>query len=410
MRSKKFPIGLIAAFVIFAATLLGTGTRACAQTETVLLSFDKNEEGYELPAGLIFDASGNLYGTTYWGGKDNYGTVFELTLTAGGSWTEAVLCGFNGEDGSGPEASLIFDGAGNLYGTTYNGGEYGYGTVFELTPTAGGAWTKKVLHSFNDNGEDGYGPFASLIFDASGNLYGTTYNGGTYSWGTVFELKPKAGGSWAEKVLHSFNDNGTDAARPYASLIFDASGNLYGTTGGGGTYSLGTVFELKPKAGGGWAEAILYNFDDNGRDGWGPVASLIFDAVGNLYGTTSQGGAHNHGTVFEMKPKAGGGWSEASLHSFDNQDGYGPQAGLIFDAAGNLYGTTYLGGAYGDGVVFELSPAAGRGWTESVLWSFNGTDGSSPYASLIFDGSGNLYGTTSVGGAYSGGTVFEITP
>jgi len=200
-------------------------------------------------------------------------------------------------------------------------------------------WTEKVLHSFHRNGTDGYTPQASLIFDAAGNLYGTTVDGGTYRGGTVFELTPQAGGGWTETVLHSFHRNGTDGASPYAGLVLDAAGNLYGTTVDGGTYGRGAVFELTPEAGGGWTEQVLHNFG-NGTDGAFPYAGLVLDAAGNLYGTTCQGGTHGRGAVFELTPQAGGGWTDKVLHSFDPTDGYYPEAGLIFDAAGNLYGTT----------------------------------------------------------------------
>src|ERR1019366_2789841 len=320
----------------------------------------------------------------------------------------------NGTDGNYPYAGLIFDAAGNLYGTTVQGGTYNYGTVFELTPAAGGGWTEKVLHNFNYNGTDGAYPYAGLIFDAVGNLYGTTDGGGTYSYGTGFEVTPEAGGVWTEKVLHNFNYNGTDGANPYAGLIFDVVGNLYGTTQGGGTYSYGTVFELTPAAGGVWTEKVLHNFNNNGTDGAYPYAGLIFDAARNLYGTTEVGGTHNDGTVFELTPAGGGSWTEKVLHNFNNNgtDGADPRAGLIFDAAGNLYGTTYVGDTYNYGAVFELTPAGGGSWTEKVLHNFNnnGTDGAWPYAGLIFDAAGNLYGTTAGGGTYGGGGGFGVTP
>jgi uncharacterized repeat protein (TIGR03803 family) len=425
MRGKRFSIGLRAALASFTVTVLVTSTWAATNwNEKVLHSFCNRRncaDGYYPYDGLIFDASGNLYGTTYQGGTYGYGTVFELTPTAGGGWAEKVLHGFNDEDGYGPFAGLIFDAAGNLYGTTTSGGAFNQGTVFELTPTAGGGWTEQVLYSFcsQTNCTDGAYPLAGLIFDAAGNLYGATYNGGiypcgAYGCGTVFELSPTAGGGWTETVLHSFG-NGTDGAFPYAGLIFDAAGNLYGTTTGGGTYRGGTVFQLTPTAGGGWAEQVLYSFcsQTNCTDGGGP-GGLIFDAAGNLYGTTGGGGAYGGGTVFELSPTAGGGWTEKVLHSFNGTDGTGPSA-VIFDAAGNLYGTTEYGGAYGgnlgDGTVFELTPTAGGGWTEKVLHSFgNGTDGAWPLAGLIIDAAGNLYGMTWIGGDYGGGTVFALTP
>jgi uncharacterized repeat protein (TIGR03803 family) len=401
---------------IFTATLFVTSTWAAAQ-ERVLHNFAANgTDGYYPEAGLIVDAAGNLYGTTVAGGAYNSGTVFELTPAAGGGWTEKVLYSFsgNGTDGRAPYAGLIFDAAGNLYGTTQYGGTYGLGTVFELTPAGGGSWTEKVLYSFSGNGTDGATPEAGLIFDAAGNLYGTTYQGGTYGYGTVFELTPAGGGGWTEQVLHSFNNNGADGSLPAAGLIFDAAGNLYGTTSYGGTYFYyGTVFELTPAAGGGWTEQVLHSFNNNGTDGITPLsAGLIFDAAGNLYGTTFAGGTYGYGTVFELTPAGGGSWTEKVLHNFGNgTDGAGPLAGLIFDAAGNLYGTTGGGSSYGDGTVFELTPTAGGGWTEKVLHSFgNGTDGIFPRADLIMDAAGNLYGTTYQGGTYGYGTVFEFTP
>jgi uncharacterized repeat protein (TIGR03803 family) len=426
----------LAMAVVFALTAVLTRP-AQAQTpatsggwaERVLHSFNYNgTDGWEPLASLIFDAAGNLYGTTFSGGSYGGGMVFELTPTTGGGWTEQVLYNFGGTDGWYPEASLIFDAAGNLYGTTVNGGAYGGGTVFELTPTAGGGWTEQVLYSFcaQTNCTDGANPEASLIFDAAGNLYGTTQYGGTTTYGgTVFELTPAAGGGWTEAVLYPFNRNGTDGVVPVASLIFDTAGNLYGTTLGGGTYGNeftgGTVFELTPTAGGGWTEQVLWSFG-SGTDGANPWFGLIFDAAGNLYSTTANGGGNfsgncleygmdlGCGTVFELTPIGGGNWAETVLYSFCSQtncpDGAQPYAGLIFDAAGNLYGEASVGGAYsnctyGCGTVFELTPTGGGSWTEQVLHSFNnnGTDGYEPAAGLIFDHAGNLYGTT-----YEGGT------
>ncbi|MFZ0312326.1 MAG: choice-of-anchor tandem repeat GloVer-containing protein, partial [Candidatus Korobacteraceae bacterium] len=325
---------------------------------------------------------------------------------------------------SGPIGGLIFDAAGNLYGTTYAGGTGsgtdctsfsngvpGCGTVFELTPMGGGYWTETVLYSFCPQGgfcSDGEEPVGSLIFDAAGNLYGTTqFSGG------VFELTPDGNGGWTETVLHVFGGDG-DGYYPEAGVVFDAAGNLYGTTSYGGYYDYGTAFEVMPQAGGGWTETVVWSFGD-GTDGAYPEAGLILDAAGNLYGT-------NLGTAFELiKPHSGGNWTEQVLHDFGgNNDGFAPYAGLVFDAAGNLYGTTYYGGTSGQhcnggsercGIAFELTPEAGGRWTETVLHDFgNGSDGADPYASLILDSAGNLYGTTQKGGAYGYGTVFELTP
>jgi len=351
MPGKRLSVGLKVALTIFALTLVVTSTRAVAQQEKVLHRFclAKCPDGYQPEAGLIFDAAGNLYGTVTRGGTPGGGgTAFELTPKAGGVWTERVLHHFGeGYDGFFPSAGLIFDAAGNLYGTTQYGGNHSGGTVFELTPKAGGGWAEKVLYAFNDNGTDGYNPQAGLALDTSGNLYGTTFYGGAHSVGTVFELMPKTGGDWTEKILHSFNNNGKDGSNPTAGLIFDGSFvNLYGTTSQGGNNIDGTVFELTPKAGGGWTEKILHSFPrKTGNDGVIPYAGLIFDGAGNLYGTTWEGGRFNGGTVFELTPIAGGRWTEKILHNFGNgMDGAELDAGLVFDLAGNLYGTTVSGG------------------------------------------------------------------
>jgi len=409
MRSKKLSISWRMIVAIFAAFLLMTGTWAMAAEKT-LHNFDKGADGTNPYAGVIFDSAGNLYGTTFAGGQQGLGTVIELTPVTGGHFKEKVLYSFGlGKDGVGPSAGLIFDGAGNLYGTTVQGGDYGLGTVFELTPVSGGHWTEQVLHSFG-HGKDGAGPTAGLVFDASGNLYGTTAQGGAYSLGTGFELKPKTGGGWTETVLHNFGHS-KDGYDPGAGLIFDSTGNLYGTTFYGGAFGKGTVFELSPKSGGGWTEKVVHSFG-SGKDGANPLAELVFDAAGDLYGTTYEGGAYATGTVFELVPKTGGGWTEKGVHNFGSgKDGVQPRARLIFDSAGNLYGTTYLGGSYAKGTAFKLTPKTGGGWTEKVLHNFgNAKDGASPVAGVIFDASGNAYSATLGGGAFGFGTVFEITP
>jgi uncharacterized repeat protein (TIGR03803 family) len=323
MRGKKLST-LTVAMAVFAATLFVTGTRAFAQggEHKVLHSFSRNgKDGVQPRAGLIFDASGNLYGTTYQGGTGlcssttatGCGTVFRFSPKGGGGWTYKIVHNFqnDGRDGRSPYASLIVDASGNLYATTYQGGTglctlsgtvIGCGTVFELSPKTGGGWTEKILHSFS-YGTDGNYPYASVIFDASGNLYGTTYAGGANGYGTVFELVPNANGLWGEKVLHSFANNGTDGYYPFASLIFDAAGNLYGTTSDGGDSAncrgtgCGTVFELVPTTGGRWGEKVLYSFEGGFGDGSYPSASLIFDTVGNLYGRPRREAAARHANV-----------------------------------------------------------------------------------------------------------------
>jgi uncharacterized repeat protein (TIGR03803 family) len=434
MRDKRLSVGLMAAFVVLTATLFVTSAWA-ASREKILHNFGDHGNDGILPSNgaLIFDSAGNLYGTTYAGGtgtacNENCGTVFELTPESNGGWTEKILHNFgHGSDGSNPAGSLIFDASGNLYGTTTGGGSHGACTVFELSPNASGGWSKKVLHSFNH--KDGLNPYANLILDAAGNLYGTTATGGSgtdcfgYGCGTVFELTQNSSGDWTEKVLHTFHKN-RDGWLLYDSLIFDAVGNLYGTTSKGGTVTdclgngCGTVFELTPKADGGWSEKVLHRF--NSKDGGAPNG-LIFDASGNLYGTTYFGGRYSNrfncpsgcGTVFELMPTAEA-WNERLIHNFDDdgKDGFGPSASLIFDAAGNLYGTTAFGRVRGTGTVFEMTPTANGDWNEKVLHSFqdNSGDGQWPIAAVVMGAAGNLYGTTEIGGSVGGGggTAFEI--
>lgn len=421
MREQRLSIAMRCVVVILIVALFA-GIAYAAVREAVIFSFHI-KDGLWPDASLIFDAKGNLYGTTYRGGTYNQGTVFEL-IPGNGGWSEEVLHSFNNtnQDGYNPLNGLVFDAEGNLYGTTPFGGAYGEGIVFELTPTGGGAWTETILHNFDRNGTDGYSPYAGVILDAAGNLYGTAAAGGAHGDGAVFELSPSGNGSWTEIILHSFSLS--DGYSPSASLIFDAAGNLYGTTQGGGAYGCGTVFGMRPERGGNWAEGVLYSFANNGEDGCGPESSVVFDAAGNLYGTTTYGGINNEqcsnngcGTVYGLRPTARGSWEEGVLHSFNpnGEDGFNPHGSLLLDTAGNVYGTTLYGGAYGSGTVFELRPKAGVDWPEVVLHSFNynGQDGSAPFAGLISDAAGNLFGTTSGGGRYGtgnggDGTVFAL--
>jgi uncharacterized repeat protein (TIGR03803 family) len=405
---RETRLGLVACVLLGGLCAAICAPAALADSDITLHSFagtNSNDGANPGASGLTFDSAGNLYGTTQQGGTSNYGTAFKLSPASGGGYTETVLYSFTGgNDGGSPVASsLIFDGAGNLYGETFSSAD-GAGTVFKLSPASGGGYTETVLYNFT-GGSDGEDPYGGLILDSAGNLYGTTVLGGTSGYGTVFELSPASGGGYTETVLHSFT-GGSDGLYPYGILIFDSTGNLYGTTIQGGPAGDGTVFELSPTSGGGYTEAVLYSFT-GGSDGAVSTAGLILDSAGNLYGTTGNGGTSGYGTVFELSPAAGGGYTETVLYSFTGRSD--PYAGLIFDSAGNLYGTTIQGGTDNIGTVFKLSPASGGGYTETVLHSFTyGSDGAYPYAGLIFDSAGNLYGTAQQGGPSGVGTAFEI--
>jgi uncharacterized repeat protein (TIGR03803 family) len=258
-----------------------------------------------------------------------------------------------------------------------------------------------------------------LIIDKKGNLYGTTYQGGsgtncgTFACGTVFELSPRAGG-WTEKILYSFKGGTSDGQNPSAPLLMDSADNLYGTTSAGGTggsVSSGTVFKLTPNGSSGYTESVLHNFPSDSTDGINPFACLVLDSKGNLYSTTGAGGTFGQGTVFGLSPGSKGKWIETVPHNFGGPgDGQAPQfSGVAFDKSGNLYGTTSAGGSNGNGIVFKMTPTSGGGWTESVFFNFDGSDGYVPQG-VIFNATGDLLGITQYGGSNFGGTAFEIVP
>ncbi len=405
-----------ATLVLAAGLLLTPLVSEASQFKTLLKFNDKETNGASPYAGLIFDASGNLYGTTPYGGTGQCwagypcGVVFELTPNSNGKWTETVLYSLSG--GLWPMAGLILDSKGALYGTTSGGGAgrcTECGTVFALTPGQG-SWTESVLYSFQSVPTDGRTPVAGVIFDGAGNLYGTTSRGGPYQYGTVFRLTPNQGGTWTESVIHCFEGyDYYDGSLPLSGIILDKSGNLYGTTSAGGAYGYGTVYELRPQAGGKWKEEVLYSFNNTGKGGYSPAAGLIFDSAGGLYGTASKGGASGNGTVFKLTSKSGGKWTERVIHQFaGTKDGADPLAGLVFDRQGALYGTTNGGGSSGLGTVFKLTLKGGA-WKETVLHSFTDrAGGGNPAAGLVLDSRGNLYGTTTGRGDSENGSVFEI--
>src|SRR5271165_268149 len=402
--------------------LLSVNAAEASAHEKLLHSFGSGTDGaypFDTP---IFDAKGNMYGTTWEGGTGGYGVVFEMSPTAKGGWTEQVLYNFVGRpnDGGRVSGGLVRDKAGNLYGTSRAGGSESCngacGTVFELSPSKG-TWKESVLYFFA-GGEDGDHPYSGLAIDDAGNLYGTTHDGGANDKGTVFELS-FSGGTWTKTKLLDFG--GTAGEYPVAAPILDASGNLYGTTSSGGTKNGGgTAFELS-NTGSGWTETILHNFL-GGTDGQEPSAGLIFDHAGNLYGTTFYGGAGGCqggcGTVFELSPSSGG-WTETIIQNFtQDATGYHLNSGVIMGAKGKIYGTTRDGGNLkqcvptGCGTVFEMVFSNGA-WTRTRLYSFGGFnlhDGSVPFAGVVLNRKGHLIGTTVFGGANHPGTVYEVTP
>jgi len=432
MNYKKFLAAASAALMILTVTLMLAPGAWAASKYKVLYAFKGGADGIYSEGGLIFDGAGNLYGVTAWGQGYTGGTIFELTPNADGRWKHSVLYSLNGgSDGDDLAGGLVFDASGSLYGTAVSGGDYGYGTVYRLAPNSDGTWTFSVLHSFT--GSDGNSPREDLTFDTVGNLYGMTWAGGAQGHGVVFELTPNTDGTWTESVLYSFT-GGKDGGTPDdPRVIFDAAGNLYGAAGAGGTgtcngnwgMGCGVILELTSQADGSWKEKVLYRFK-GGKDGAVPEG-LIFDQAGTtLYGVTAFGGGGpctytipGCGTVFKLTPNSHGGWTEGVLHRFQSSpDGANPWASPIFDTAGNLYGTTLTGGSGGCwdwmngdcGTVFKLTPNSRGGWTEHVLHRF-GQIANHPLATgVILDSQGNLYGEGEGEYTNSVGAVFEITP
>lgn len=394
---------------------------AQSQTFQLVHRFTNVDGAYPL-AGLTIDAQGRLYGTTSQGGAYGYGMVFRLTH-AGSGWVENVLYSFRyGTDGGLPGSRVIFGPDGTLYGTAAYGGDpncnppTSCGVVFNLQPPTTACktplcpWRETVIHSFEGTlgGYDGELPMGDLAFDSAGNLYGTTEYGGQYDKGMVYKLT-KVNGTWTESNLFSFTNM---VSYPSAGVTIDANGNLYGTvTYANGYY--GAIYQLTP-SGSGSTMQVLHYFQLS--DGAYPYAGLIFDAAGNLYGATIHYGVNHGGTAFELSP-ANGSWTFSVLYNFAGMDYYrtGPQANLVFDQSGNLYGTTAGDGSFLLGSVFKLTPGAG-GWTYTSLYDFNDQyTAEYPVSNVVFDSAGNLYGTTSQGGGHGYcnlgcGVVWEITP
>ncbi len=439
------------AFAVFAFVSV---TPARAASEKVLYAFTGGVDGGNPIGSLVRDSSGNLYGTTYHGGASgkngstcypNYGcgTVFELTPLKNGKWKETVIYNFCPViycvDGSNPTSGLVMDAAGNLYGATYDGGLYQGGVVFELVQV-GGTWVELVLHNFCSVARclDGLNPKSGLLLDSSGNLWGTTSQGGGGATeagaGVVFEISPVENG-WLETVLYSFcaQEFCPDGAGPNGPVAFDLAGNLYGTAIEGGlahcpnTYTCGTVFRLTPAESGYWPFTKVYDFCPAAGclDGDLPAGGTLVDLLGNVYSTASSGGTKGYGVLFLATP-SGGGWDYNIVHDFCSTknktrnctDGASPSYGLLFDSSGNLYGTTGAGGTGGGGVAYEMVNEL-TGWKEKVLHSFctKGPaiceDGDNPSGTMLLGPANELYGVTAGGGAGNstggGGVVFQIT-
>jgi uncharacterized repeat protein (TIGR03803 family) len=393
---------------------------------TTLHHFKAGRDGHQPVAGLTSDGAGGFYGTTEFGGKDE-GLVFQLTPPASPEekrWSISYPYKFrDAPDGNVPNATLIAGPGGVLYGITFRGGTADKGSVFSLTPPIAPAtkWKRTILHAFQGAPTDAERPQAQLFLTDDGALLGTTYLGGTADSGTVFLLTPPVSGNqWTFKLVHSF-DGTLGGAFPQAGLILDDKGLYYGTTTRGGTNDRGTIYSLRPpksdRPAAVWKHEVLYSFEagQTATTGGLPIGNLLLGPKGELYGTTEQGGGAGLGTAFKLaregKPRT---WQYHELHSFGAVagDGFSPQAGLISDIGGALYGTTTSGGASNHGTIVKLTPPvrAKDPWSEAVLHSFSGADGDQPAASLIFDEDGNLYGTASSGGKFNRGTAFMLRP
>ena len=386
--------------------------------ESVLFSLDGDEHGGYPDGDLVVDASGNIYGTAVEGGTYDSGVVFELSSTENG-WKETVLYSFSsGPDGGQPYGGVTLDGQGNLYGTAVVGGnmrnancvEDGCGVVFKLT-NSGGNWTESVIHAFT-GGNDGYGPGSGVTFDSQGNLYGTTPTGGAAGFGVVYQLQPGQNGKWRLQVIHTFTGGDDGGGGSAGRLIFGRSGNIFGVATEGGANGEGTAYELKPNSNGTWRLRTLYAFKGQPDAGF-PYGGLVFDPQGNLYGTSYYDGANDLGAVYELSPRNGG-WSERVLYSFQGKaDGSGPISTLAFDNTGNLYGTTSEGGAPGCscGTIFKLAPAGNGNWRGSVAYQFQGIpDAGYAYNGMTLAASGNFVGSTVRGGTDNEGAIFQVIP
>lgn len=400
--------------VLAATAMLMSGAGASNTTE-VIYSFGGSPDAEYPSTDLAVDSAGNLYGMTVLGGNFGSGTVFRLSPTEGG-WTETLLYSFtSAADGGQPYGGVTLDDDGNLYGTAVVGGsggtcvEDGCGVVWKLT-NSGASWSQSVIHNFTGL-DDGYGPGGPVVFDNLGNLYGMTPTGGEFGLGVVYQLSPDGSGNWTLTVIHTFTGGYDGATGSAGRLLIDDDGIIYGVATVGGTYGYGTAFQLTPTPKGPWTQHTLYAFKGQ-PDASYPYGGLVRDASGSFYGTTYYGGTQGFGTVYTLV-EVNGEWQERVLHSFrDGSDGSFSISHLVLDPAGNLYGTTSEGGAAGCGcgTIFKLVHINGA-WRERIVHRFQGSpDGSFPYNGLVIDSAGNLYGTTVHGGDDDEGAIYKFTP
>jgi len=418
-RIPTFGAGLSVMMVVVVFTAFAINLPAAqAQTYQVIHNFTGGTDGSNPQAGLAIDRRGNLYGTAAEGGSGGAGAVFKLAHS-GSNWMLMPLYGFSGgDDGSYPFGPVTIGPDGSLYGTTLAGGttlgvcreEGGCGVVFRLRPlptpppSVFTPWQETVLIAFDAT--DGNDPvYPQLLFDQTGNLYGTTQYGGSNIGGNVFELTP-SGGSWTETVLYEGFGNGLTGEEPLSGVVMDSAGNLYGTTSVGGAGGDGVVYELSPTQYG-YVQTVLHSFT-NGDDGGLSYGGLVMDQAGNLYGGTVSGGSAGCGVIYELSPSSNGGWTFNVVYNFSTC-AEGPYENLVFDAAGDLYGTTLGDGVNGFGMVFKLSRSNGT-WALTDLHDFSSGTEYFPYGAVTLGADGNLYGTASQGGAYGHGVVWEITP
>ena len=420
MRSKRFSrfMSWVLSVLAVAATLVrGAGATNPPQ---MIYSFSGGPDGEYTDTDLVIDQAGNIYGTSVQGGAYGSGTVWQLSPSASG-WIHTVLYDFRGgQDGGEPYKGVALDKHGNLYGTAGVGGKYvgpcsdtGCGVVFKLAHS-NGAWIFRVIHSFV-GGSDGYGPGSPLVVDRHGNVYGMTPTGGTNACacGVVFQLEPEAGGHWEFTVIHAFAGGNDGIGGSAGRPLLDRAGNLYSVSTAGGAKGKGIAFQLRRTDAGTWKEKVLYTFKGQPDAGF-PYSGLIPDQEGNLYGTTYYDGANNLGSVYKLSREEDGKWKETVLYSFrGGADGDGSIGTLVFDVKGNLYGTTSEGGSAvcGCGTIFKLAPLGLGQWKESVVYRFKGSPQPGfAYNGMAADSGGKLFGATVHGGPTDDGTIYKLVP